>query len=173
MKAVVAAFNQEKALVGAFSVLTNLRMELFQALVASGGTPRPGRGPAQLLREVRCPVTRLRSPREEMLRDGPGPGFLMPGSNTKMDGSSRQNVHIQGCSVNPRNIYWVLGEGPFSNPKCDDMMPHSVETIILNIILELNAIEPTAVRLSPRLYLVTCTNQNWAVDKLCCHSSWE
>ena len=34
MKAVVAAFNQEKALVGAFSVITNLRMELFQALVA-------------------------------------------------------------------------------------------------------------------------------------------
>ena len=32
VKAVVAAFNQEKALVGAFSVLTNLRMELFQAL---------------------------------------------------------------------------------------------------------------------------------------------
>ena len=35
MKAVVAAFNQEKALVGAFSVITNLRMDLFQALVAS------------------------------------------------------------------------------------------------------------------------------------------
>ena len=35
MKAIVAAFNQEKALVGAFSVLTNLRMELFQALVRS------------------------------------------------------------------------------------------------------------------------------------------
>ena len=33
MKAVVAAFNQEKALVGAFSVIMNLRMELFQALV--------------------------------------------------------------------------------------------------------------------------------------------
>ena len=33
MKAVVAAFNQEKALVGAFSVITNLWMELFQALV--------------------------------------------------------------------------------------------------------------------------------------------
>ena len=32
MKAVVAAFNQEKSLVGAFSVITNLRMELFQAL---------------------------------------------------------------------------------------------------------------------------------------------
>ena len=34
MKAVVATFNQEKALVGAFSVITNLRMELFEALVA-------------------------------------------------------------------------------------------------------------------------------------------
>ena len=32
MKAVVAAFNQEMALVGAFSVITNLRMELFEAL---------------------------------------------------------------------------------------------------------------------------------------------
>ena len=35
MKAVVAAFNQEKALVGAFSVITNLWMELFEALVAT------------------------------------------------------------------------------------------------------------------------------------------
>ena len=33
MKAVVAAFNQEKDLVGAFSVITNLRMELFEALL--------------------------------------------------------------------------------------------------------------------------------------------
>ena len=33
MKAVVAAFNQEKALVGAFSVITNLRMDIFEALV--------------------------------------------------------------------------------------------------------------------------------------------
>ena len=32
MKAEVAAFNQEKALVGAFSVITYLRMELFEAL---------------------------------------------------------------------------------------------------------------------------------------------
>ena len=37
MKAVVAAFNQEKALVGAFSVITNLWMELFEAQVNSGG----------------------------------------------------------------------------------------------------------------------------------------
>ena len=36
MKAVVAAFNQVKALVGAFSVITNLRMELFEALMATG-----------------------------------------------------------------------------------------------------------------------------------------
>ena len=34
MKAVVAAFNQEKALVGAFSVITNLWMEPFEALVS-------------------------------------------------------------------------------------------------------------------------------------------
>ena len=34
MKAVVAAFNQEKALVGAFSVITNIRMQLFEALAA-------------------------------------------------------------------------------------------------------------------------------------------
>ena len=33
MKAVVAAFNQEKALVGAFSVIANLRMDLFEALL--------------------------------------------------------------------------------------------------------------------------------------------
>ena len=36
MKAVVAAFNQEKALVGAFSVITNLRMDLFEALSSTG-----------------------------------------------------------------------------------------------------------------------------------------
>ena len=35
MKAVVAAFNQEKALVGAFSVITNLRMELLEAPVTT------------------------------------------------------------------------------------------------------------------------------------------
>ena len=35
MKAVVAAFNQEKSLVGVFSVITNPRMELFEALCAT------------------------------------------------------------------------------------------------------------------------------------------
>ena len=38
MKAVVAAFNQEKALVGAFSVITNLRMDLFEDTDAAGET---------------------------------------------------------------------------------------------------------------------------------------
>ena len=49
MKAVVAAFNQEKALVGAFSVITNLRMQLFGALAGGqeghrhrGGEPLRG-----------------------------------------------------------------------------------------------------------------------------------
>ena len=44
MKAVVTAFNQEKALVGAFSVITNLRMQLFEALVA-GRQRDPGPRP--------------------------------------------------------------------------------------------------------------------------------
>ena len=43
MKAVVAAFNQEKALVGAFSVIANLQMELFQALLLT--RPHPARDP--------------------------------------------------------------------------------------------------------------------------------
>ena len=38
MKAVVAAFNQEKALVGAFSVIANLRMDPFEALMHSSTT---------------------------------------------------------------------------------------------------------------------------------------
>ena len=37
VKAVVAAFNQEKALVGAFSVITNLRMDFFEAQPANPG----------------------------------------------------------------------------------------------------------------------------------------
>ena len=41
MKALVAAFNKEKTLVGAFSVITNLRMELFEALIDSSLQLRP------------------------------------------------------------------------------------------------------------------------------------
>ena len=45
VKAVVAAFNQEKALVGAFSVITNLRMELFEELRANTAPPPRTLGP--------------------------------------------------------------------------------------------------------------------------------
>ena len=79
MKAVVAAFNQEKALVGAFSVITNVRMELFEALQhslsssgcsADGGTvrlpPHPplalGRVPVQVLRGSRLQLRALQFP---------------------------------------------------------------------------------------------------------------
>ena len=55
MKALVGAFNQEKALVGAFSVITNIRMELFEALVLALhhhegdlGVPGPEVGQPQL-----------------------------------------------------------------------------------------------------------------------------
>ena len=43
-----AAFNQEKALVGAFSVIANLCMDLFEALVNTvpGGTSQPSTGRA-------------------------------------------------------------------------------------------------------------------------------
>ena len=42
MKAVVAAFNQEKALVGAISVITNLRMDLFEALLRNSSRENEG-----------------------------------------------------------------------------------------------------------------------------------
>ena len=45
VKAIVAAFNQEKALVGAFSVITNLRMDIFEALILTAD----GRVTAQVL----------------------------------------------------------------------------------------------------------------------------
>ena len=48
VKAVVAAFNQEKALVGAFSVITNLRMELLSSAVSRGGS---GEGSTSLTTE--------------------------------------------------------------------------------------------------------------------------
>ena len=35
LKVATTAFNQEKVLVGAFSVITNLRMELFEALIST------------------------------------------------------------------------------------------------------------------------------------------
>ena len=48
MKAVVAGFNQEKALVGAFSMITNLRMDLFEALVGVEESMRAMTWPVEL-----------------------------------------------------------------------------------------------------------------------------
>ena len=45
VKELVAAFNQEKALVGAFSMITNLRMELFEALVLTQSQHLPSPPP--------------------------------------------------------------------------------------------------------------------------------
>ena len=60
MKAVVAAFNQEKALVGAFSVITNLRMELFQALVETPGQLyKASSGSGSLLSTGLVPAVRM------------------------------------------------------------------------------------------------------------------
>ena len=42
MKALVGAFNQDKALIGAFSVIPNLRMDLFQAVVCTILILEPG-----------------------------------------------------------------------------------------------------------------------------------
>ena len=73
VKAVVAAFNQEKALVGAFSVLTNLRIELFQALVASGGAATPRSRPqwphdcsGSLSTQVQSRISTLSTHRDSM-----------------------------------------------------------------------------------------------------------
>ena len=70
MKAVVAAFNQEKALVGAFSVITNLRMELFEALSATDTSSH------QTQRRPRVTVHDIASSRAtdncSLARPGPG-----------------------------------------------------------------------------------------------------
>ena len=60
MKAVVAAFNQEKALVGAFSVSTNLRMEHFEAISSSQLEVAATRGGKCRLMEAGCKNQRLK-----------------------------------------------------------------------------------------------------------------
>ena len=63
MKAVVAAFNQEKALVVAFSVITNLRMELLEALVLIGHLVLD----VEIPDLVRGPVVQIQRPQELLL----------------------------------------------------------------------------------------------------------
>ena len=67
---VVPAFNQEKALVGAFSVITNLRVELFQALIQTLHSPTfsklpPGYKFFSKLYSVCDPVTKIPTESEE------------------------------------------------------------------------------------------------------------
>ena len=71
MKAVVAAFNREKALVGAFSVITNPRMQLFEALEQDPGdrpaaeTQREGVGPQPAPPGLQLRTLRLRRGSDE------------------------------------------------------------------------------------------------------------
>ena len=100
MKAAVAAFNQ-KALVGTFSVITNLRMDLYEALLLDsiklplpvrqvrvrhgrvrgvGGAACPG-GPAQLRPAPRHqrPHHQLQHPGQARLRRQGRQGCAVPG----------------------------------------------------------------------------------------------
>ena len=87
MKAVVAAFNQEKALVGAFSVITNLRMELFEALVDTHSRDQRlqtdcfSHGHPQRHGDlvVPQPRDRPRGPRQELPGARPGPALAAGG----------------------------------------------------------------------------------------------
>ena len=66
MKVVVAAFNQEMALVGSFSVITNLRMELFEALLVSHHNN---------IQTAPAPVVLVRDVHAELVRAVPGAGL--------------------------------------------------------------------------------------------------
>ena len=67
VKAVVFAFNQEKVTAGAFSVITNLRMDLFQALLCKCTDNARVSGLVTLGRmvggECSAPAAAIKSPR--------------------------------------------------------------------------------------------------------------
>ena len=92
MKAVVAAFNQEKALVGAFYVITNLRMELFEALVED---PRPTLQSFKIMMEGVAPYPEDR-------KRGPG----------DIHGIVFQNISIAARSVlGEPEMLWGMEDG--------------------------------------------------------------
>ena len=95
MKAVVAAFNQEKALVGAFSVITNLRMELFEALLDTGHLTHDPLGTVLEGADVAHPVAGA-GRGEDLLRGGevsvPG-GVARPAPGRR--GLVVQRAHLQ------------------------------------------------------------------------------
>ena len=67
MKAVVAAFNQEKALVGALYVITNLRMDLFETLQQTEHAVIPWSWPHHVMQHA--PAGTL-GPLEHLLESG-------------------------------------------------------------------------------------------------------
>ena len=95
MKAVVAAFNQEKALVGAFSVITNLRMELFGALLSTLYCAL-----CRLLRVLRRHVPQREPRGVSPHRDAE---LHLPGLS-----STSSPVHSTLCYM-PLNTFWLSG----------------------------------------------------------------
>ena len=94
MKALVGTFNQDKALVGAFSVITNRRMELFQALVIYV-TPA-----AQHL-QLRT-LSRLHARRAEQIE---------PGRGTRAQLSSQAHIVLHSlCRYSILNIHESVDE---------------------------------------------------------------
>ena len=92
MKAVVAAFNQEKALVGAFSVITNLLMDLFEALLKD---PRPTLQSFKIMMEGVAPYPEDR-------KRGPG----------DIHGIVFQNISIAARSVlGEPEMLWGMEDG--------------------------------------------------------------
>ena len=63
MKAVVAVFNQEKALEGAFSVIVQLnRLIVYSTVLEAGGVGEPGAGPRVALQPALPPLLALLVP---------------------------------------------------------------------------------------------------------------
>ena len=86
MEAVVAAFNQEKALVGAFSVITNLRMELFQALLTLAHAARRASAAHSTLRLQPAPSTAAASSHPARTQHTPTqPSFIVFGEGLLID----------------------------------------------------------------------------------------
>ena len=80
---VVGALNQENDLLGAFSVITNLRMDLFQALHLGRHHPRGLRGLGRAVEDGRAEAERVPRPRrEEALVVGEAAGDLLVGVHT-------------------------------------------------------------------------------------------
>ena len=119
MKAVVAAFNQEKALVGAFSVITNLRMDFFEALVimsTHGWARHQHNWAAELSRVLRrsdlTPDSVNVSIQNSIFKQGhcqPFQQFYIqfrfqnPGSIRNLQSLAQFYQH---CSLNPLNKLW-------------------------------------------------------------------